>query len=169
MPEENFLKPITKAISIEANPSEVWEIISKPGNLEHFHPFCKSNPVEKWPGDKSIDYVHYYNGLKFERFFTDWIEGKGYDLLIGKKNGNKSKVIWRINKLNDSSSELEITIYPHDINNYQYFFKSLIYIFYIKPMLLKYLNSVLKGFQLFILQGKPIQKNQFGTHKWFSN
>ncbi len=28
---------------------------------------------------------------------------------------------------------------------------------------------VLKGFQVYILQGKPIQKNQFGTHKWFSN
>jgi len=169
MYNEKFLKPISKSIIINVNPQRVWEVISKPNNLELCHPFCESNPIEKWPGNKSIDYVNYYNGLKYQRVFTDWIEDLGYDLLIGRKNGRKSKVVWRINKPDDSSSELKITIYPHDINKYPNFIKSQIYIFYIKPMLRKYLTSVLKGFQVYIMQGKPIQKNQFGTHRWFSN
>ncbi len=169
MTDEKFLKPITNGISIEATPNEVWDIISKPGNLEFCHPFCESNPVEKWPGSKSIDYVHYYNGLKFERLFTNWIEGKGYDLLIGEKNGRKSKVIWRINKTDDTCSKLKITIYPHKFSQYPKFLKPIIYSFYVQPMLSKYLSSVLKGYQWYITQNKPIKKNQFGTHKWFSN
>ncbi len=169
MYNEKFLKPVSKSILINVHPQRVWEVISKPGNLELCHPFCNSNPVEKWPGNKSIDYVNYYNGLKYQRVFTDWIDGLGYDLLIGRKNGRKSKVMWRINKSDDSSSELKITIYPHDINKYPNFVKPHIQIFYIRPMLCKYLTSVLKGFQEYIMQGKPIQKNQFGTHRWFSN
>jgi hypothetical protein len=169
MHKKKFLKPVSKTIIINVNPRQVWKVISKPGNLELCHPFCESNPVEKWPGNKSIDYVYYYNGVKYERVFTDWIEGTGYDLLIGRKNGRKSKVMWRINRTNDSSTELKITIYPHAINKYPDFIKMFIYIFYIKPMLRKYLTSVLKGFKMYILLGKPIQKNQFGKHRWFSN
>jgi hypothetical protein len=169
MNSEKFLKPVSKSIIINAQPERVWEVISKPGNLELCHPFCESNPVEKWPGKKPIDYVIYYNGLKYQRIFTDWIEGHGYDLLIGRKEGRKSKVLWRINKSGDSSSELIITIYPHIINKYPNPINRQIERFYIRPMLRKYLTSVLKGFQRYIISGKPIQKNQFGRHRWFSN
>ena len=125
--------------------------------------------MEKWPGKGSIDYVNYYNGIKFQRVFSDWIEGQGYELFIGRENGRKSKVIWRINKADKSSSELEITIYPHDIEKYPKTIKQFLYIFYVKPMLRKYLTSVLRGFQAYIIEGKPVRKNQFGKHKWFSN
>ena len=169
MNNKKYFKPVSRSIKINVSPKRVWELISKPNNLELYHPFCESNPVEKWQGNKSIDYVNYYNGLKYQRVFTDWTDGIGYDLLIGRKNGRKSKVMWRIKRPDDSSSELKITIYPHDINKYPNFVKPLIYIFYIRPMLRKYLTSVLKGFQVYIVQGKPIQKNQFGAHRWFSN
>ncbi len=46
--------------------------------------------MDKWPGKGSIDYVNYYNGLKYIREFTDWNNGIGYELLIGKTNGKKS-------------------------------------------------------------------------------
>ena len=169
MNNEKFLKPVSKKIMLNIHPQRVWEVISKQSNLELFHPFCESNPVEKWPGNKSIDYVNYQNGLKFQRVFTDWFEGLGYDLPIGKKDGKKSKVMQRIKKLDDSASELKITIYTHNINKYPNFVKLLINIFYIRPMLHKYLISVLKGFQLYTMRGKSIQKNQFGKHRWFSN
>lgn len=164
-----YLKPCSDSIVIKTDSQRVWNVISKQGNLELCHPFCKSNPIEKWAGDKSIDYVNYYNGVKYQRIFTNWIDGQGYDLLIGRKNGEKSKVIWRINQLDDKSCELKITIYPHDIIKYSNIIKFLINSLYVKPMLRKYLSSVLKGFQYFIETGKPVKKNQFGTHKWFSN
>ncbi len=164
-----YLKPSSNSIIIKTDSQRVWNVISKQGNLELCHPFCASNPVEKWAGDKSIDYVNYYNGVMYQRIFTNWIDGQGYDLLIGRKNGEKSKVIWRINQLDNKSCELKITIYPHDIIKYSNIIKSLINSLYVRPMLHKYLSSVLKGFQFHIIQGKPVQKNQFGTHKWFSN
>ena len=169
MHNQKFLKPISRSIRINVHPRRVWEVISKPGNLELCHPFCESNPVENWEGNKSIDYVNYYSGLKYQRVFTDWIDGIGYDLLIGRRNGKKSKVIWRINNPDESTSELKITIYPHDLKRYPNFVKVPFYIFYIAPMLRKYLSSVLKGFNAYIMQGKPVQKNQFGAHRWFSN
>ena len=122
MSAEKYLNPASKSIIINVSPTRVWEVISKPGILELCHPFCKSNPVEKWDGNKSIDMVLYYSGLRYERIFTDWIEGIGYDLLIGRRNGKKSKVIWRISKTNSSSSELRITIFPYYISKYSKFF-----------------------------------------------
>ena len=50
---------------------KLWEIISKPNNLELYHPFCKKNPIIDWPGLKSIDQVHYYNDLIYERNFIN--------------------------------------------------------------------------------------------------
>lgn len=38
----------------------------------------------------------------------------------------------------------------------------------IQPALHSYLDAVLKGFEWFITTGKPVSKNQFGSHKWFS-
>lgn len=166
--KKKYFKSVSRSIKINSHHDKVWEIISKQGNLELCHPFCESNPVEQWPGSKSIDYVNYYNGLKYQRNFTSWVEGIGYDLLIGKVNGRKSKVLWRINKIDNSSSELKITIYPHDIKRYSNFLKPIIYLLFIKPNLQKYLSSVLKGFQWYLVHGEPVKKNQFGLHKWFS-
>ena len=130
--------------------------------------FCESNPVDKWPGEGSIDYVHYYNGLKFIRNFTDWNNGFGYELLIGTSKGRKSKVIWLIDKIDNTSSDLNITIYSHDAKRSPSFAKPIIYYLYIKPTLHKYLSSVLKGFRWYITKNERVRKNQFGTHKWFS-
>lgn len=70
--DSQYLKPIHHKIRINAPSEKVWDIISSPGNLEYCYPFCESNPVDKWPGKESIDYVNYYNGLKYIRKFTDW-------------------------------------------------------------------------------------------------
>jgi hypothetical protein len=147
----------------------VWELISKPNNLESFHPFCESNPVDKWPGAGAIDHVKYYNSLSYQRVFTNWIEGVGYDLRIGTVTGKKSKVSWRISQPTASTSELSISIHPHGIDKYPQFLVPIISTLYIQPMIRKYLKSVLKGLKWFLISGEPVQKNQFGTHRWFSN
>ena len=166
--EIRYLKPIHHKIRINATPERIWKIISSPRNLEYYHPFCESNPVDRWPGLGSVDYVNYYNGLKFIRNFTDWNEGAGYELMIGKIGGRKSKVIWRIDKIDNTTSYLNITVYPHDFKLKPSFAKPIAYYLYIKPSLNKYLSSVLKGFQYYITTDKRIKKNQFGKHKWFS-
>ena len=168
MKNKKYLDPASSSIIIEAPSEKVWETISTPGVLELCHPFCKSNPVENWNGKNSVDLILYYSGLRYQRIFTDWIEGVGYDLLIGRRNGKKSKVVWRINKINEAASELKISIYPYEFSNYPKVIRPVINFFYIGPMLRKYLASVLKGFNYYIIAGKPVEKNQFGNHNWFS-
>ena len=169
MESKQYLISTSKSIRINVKSRRVWGVISKEGNLELCHPFCESNPVDKWGDNNSIDYVNYYNGLKYKRIFIDWDEGQGYELLIGKEGGDKSKVVWIINNLDDNSCELNITIYPRYIGKYPKIIKYLVYIFYINPMLRKYLSSVLNGFRYYSETGKAVQKNQFGKHKWFTN
>ena len=95
--------------------TEVWKIISSERNLENFHPFCKTNEVISWDRDNSIDCVEYYNGRKLQRNFTQWLEGKGYDLIIGDSEGNNSIVSWRLDG-DDSTSSLSINVRTYIFN-----------------------------------------------------
>jgi hypothetical protein len=166
---ERFKWPISVSQTIETSPQKIWSVISSPGNLEDCHPFCEQNPVHKWPGVGSIDRINYYSGWVMDREFINWIDGVGYDLSIGRKGGGKSYVSWRIKEVQKSISALSITIYPHALQNTPILFRWVPYIGYIQPALSSYLKSVTRGFEWFIKTGKPVRKNQFGSHKWFSN
>ena len=89
-------EPIPYSQVVPASMDRVWQVISEPGNLVYFHPFCESNPVEAWPGVGSSDKVCYYNGLVLERDFTNWIEGSCYNLMASAEEGLQFKVTWRI-------------------------------------------------------------------------
>jgi hypothetical protein len=165
---DRFKWSITASRRIEASPHSVWKAISNPGNLEDCHPFCEKNPVDKWPGVGSKDTIYYYSGMVLYRDFTNWIDGVGYDLTIGKKGGRKSFVSWRITQEQGNISTLSITIYPHILQNIPAAIRWIPHIAYVRPSLGRYLESVVKGFEWFIRTGKPVNKNQFGSHRWFS-
>ena len=89
MKELNYYKrtwPIKVEKEIHANIKDLWGIISRDGNLNHVHPFCKDNYSISWDGINSIDVLEYLNGLKFIREFMTWEPEIGYCLLIGTKN-----------------------------------------------------------------------------------
>lgn len=164
----NYHWSITGIQEVSINSKDLWEIISTPSNLENFHPFCLKNPVIKWSGEKSIDEVHYYNGLILERNIENWFDKKGYDLFIGKKDGKQSFVSWEIQEISGKTS-LKITIYPWIYNQGFKIIQFLPFFIFVKPQLQKYINSVLKGLNYFINSNKPVIKNQFGSHRLFSN
>ena len=60
---QNEIKKFNWKIScnkeINVSVDRLWGLITRPSNLELFHPFCKKNPIRKWPGSESIDEVHY--------------------------------------------------------------------------------------------------------------
>ena len=148
---------------------DTWKIISRKSNLELFHPFCEKNVVKKWPGKGSIDELRYLNGWVFERNFLNWYENEGYDLLIGRKYGRQSYVSWRIAPTKyPTKSKITIIIYPFIFNTGSKFIQKIPFIFFVKPQLDSYLKSVLGGLQWYVINQTPIQKNYFGTHKWFS-
>lgn len=103
-----------------------------------------------------------------QRDFVNWIDGAGYDLTIGREGGGKSYVSWRISEEPEKISTLNITIHPHALQNIPAAFRWIPYIVYLRPSLRNYLESVVKGFDWFITMGRPVQKNQFGKHNWFS-
>ena len=77
---------VSCSISLKNEKKDVWKAISRHGNLNFFHPFCKKNEVIE--GDENSikkDFLIYLNGMIFEREFYQWEKMKGYKLMIGKK------------------------------------------------------------------------------------
>ncbi len=100
----NNILSIKRTKNLDFPRDEVWNVITAPNYLNETHPFCKNNTVVRWPGIGSKDILEYLSGLTFEREFTQWNEN-GYDLIIGTKNGKKSRVKWRLSG-NEELSEL---------------------------------------------------------------
>ncbi len=167
-PKPSFKWPVAAAQRIAAPANKVWEVISTPGNLEFCHPFCAKNPVQVWPGKESRDEVHYLSGWVFERRFCRWIEGIGYDLKIGRRGGGSSFVSWRIMPGDNQACILKITVYPHALQNIPVAIRWLPHILRLGPLLKRYLSSVVRGFEWYIIRGEPVPRNQFGSHPWFS-
>ena len=165
---KKFHWQISETLNVTINSEELWKIISSPSNLELFHPFCNKNPIIKWPGKTSIDEIYYYSNLIYQRKFIKWTEGVGYDLLIGEKNGHQSLVSWKIQN-NNKQTSLTITIYPYKYNTGIKLIEFIPYTVLVKPLLKKYIKSVMLGLEYFIKNNKRVQKNEFGYLPFFSN
>ena len=144
--------------------SEILEAIRLPNNLENYHPFCKENKVEKWPGKGSIDYVKYLNGLKYRRDFIKWDES-GYVLDIGVKS-KVARVKWLVEG-NSTRSSLKITINPK-LPYKNKIIRTIMWNAYIKYRLQNYINNVVEGFADYIDTKERVPMNKYGKHPWFS-
>ena len=159
---------IESKIKLKKSQEEVWELISTPGILENVHPFCKENKVLYWrENNEKKDLLVYLNDLEYYREFKKWDAPNGFELYIGKKDGKKSKVVWKIKK-NAGHSELKIAVFPYRSSKIPKIFYFWVHYFYIRPKLKKYLSSVLKGINCYLDNKIKVKKNQFGTHPWFT-
>ena len=150
--------------TFKKNRSEILEAIRLPNNLENYHPFCKKNNVEKWPGKGSIDYVEYLNGLKYRRDFIKWDES-GYVLDIGVKS-KVARVKWLVEG-NSTRSSLKITINPK-LPYKNKIIRTIMWHAYIKYRLQNYINNVVEGFADYIDTKERVPMNKYGKHPWFS-
>lgn len=167
-PGKGFKWPVAAERTIAAPASELWRAISSPGNLELCHPFCASNPVRNWPGPNSRDEIRYLSGWNYERRFTGWIEGVGYDLEIGRRGGGQSFVTWRILSVDQGQSTLRITVCPHALQNIPVLLRWMPHLLWLRPQLRNYLESVVGGFEWYVIRGEAVPRNAFGSHPWFS-
>lgn len=150
--------------TFKKNRSEILDAIRLPNNLENYHPFCKENKVEKWPGKGSIDYVKYLNGLKYRRDFVKWDES-GYVLDIGAKS-KVARVKWLVEG-NSTQSSLKITINPK-LPYKNKIIRTIMWHAYIKYRLQIYINNVVEGFADYIDTKEKVPINKYGKHPWFS-
>ena len=150
--------------SFDCSEEKLFSVITEPGNLQNFHPFCQENIPVEWPGDNAVDKLTYLNGKVFTRKITRWHDC-GYDLTI--THGNiKTNVEWSI-ILHKNKPLLEIKLTPLFLpSNSVYRFFS--FYFYVKPQLTKYLKALFNGLDFYITTGQKVSPNQFGRHAWFS-
>jgi hypothetical protein len=154
--------PITHTQALPVPSEEVWNLISRPGNLVDFHPFCQSNPVEIWPGVGSRDVIHYYSGLVLVREFEAWFDGTGYDLTAKADENMQFKVYWRINPSETNHSSLTLTIRQY----IQKFPEKKVQQY--ARLLDKYLQQVGQGIEYYLRTRERVARNQFGSHRFFS-
>ena len=76
-------RALKSTVEIDVPGEEVWRVIAEPGGLAHYHPFCASTEVERWPGAGSRDSITYHSGIRYQRNFVSWHEGVGYDVELG--------------------------------------------------------------------------------------
>lgn len=148
--------------------TELWDVISKSGNLNQSHPFCKINEVLQWDEENRSDRLIYLNNRTYVRRFITWEEGKGYSLFIGEEGKEQHYVVWEITPVSANRSRLSITIYPRLFTSLPIFIRHLLHLILVKPQLRKYLFSVVNGFQYYIENSKDVPRNHFGKHRWFS-
>ena len=156
------------SLVIKMSRREIWSIISSPGNLENFHPFCESNDVSIWPGVGAKDEIRYLSGMILHRRFLIWEDLSGYSLMIGEDGGPESYVEWRLDDSAKGSTKVTISVHPYYLRNWPLLLSSAPYISYVRPKLNRYLKSVLAGLAHFSDTGDRVSKNQFGEHSWFS-
>jgi hypothetical protein len=159
--------PITVHQAIAALPDEVWAVISAPGYLEECHPFCAANPVRVWPGTGSHDTIEYHNGRVVDRMFTMWLEGAGYDLEVTDVNGPLATVSWRIGAAGQGAT-LTIGLTPRFLRGVPAAVRWAPNLMFVRPMMRWYLRSVVRGVEWRVTTGRPVGRNQFGSHPWFS-
>lgn len=158
--------PLSRTMAVPAE--RLWETITTPGILEQSHPFVDKNPAVRWSGVGSRDTIYYYSGLTLDRHITHWIEGVGYDLDATDQQGRTSHVIWRIDDGDGARSTLTIAIMPYLFQHAPRLLGWLPHHLYLRPMIRRYLDSVLKGFEVYITTGQTVRRNQFGSHYVFS-
>ena len=168
MDEYTKRRSVTKSIVLDADQSIVWELISTPGHLNHVHPFCQVNKPVFWEENHHQDELIYLNGMHYIRSFVNWIPMEGYDLLIGKKDGPQSYVVWKLKRISESKSQLTITVFPFMMDKWPRIASYIPFSFWVKPRLTNYLDSVLSGIEFFIQNGEEVPRNFKGRHAWFS-
>ena len=164
----NYNNSILHKETFDLSVNELWKLISKPSNLELYHPFCKSNTPIEWNDENHADKLEYLNGTVLERYFISWKENKGYDLYIGRKDGRKSHVSWKIERISHHQTELSIEVRPWIFNQGNRFIEFIPFEFFVRPRLKSYLESVLGGLKWHAVNQRITPRNHFGKLAWFS-
>jgi hypothetical protein len=153
---------------IRAPATDVWKVISTPGQLPKYHPYCWENKVFKWPGVGSRDGVAYHSGLYLERDFMYWREGEGFDLQIGPPPRKTAWISWNLYCLGQSQSELSMTVTPIlEFHLLEITKRSYVQTYFGKSVEV-YLDGLLRGVEQFVMTGQEVQPRQFGTHPVFA-
>ena len=161
-------EPVTMGRIIHVPTTAIWKVISTPGQLNKYHPYCRENMVYKWPGVGSRDGLVYHSGLYWERDFIGWTEGVGYDLEIGPPQRKSAWISWNLRHLGEAQCELSLTVTPMLESHLLETTKKVFVQTYFGTSTEVYLDSFLQGVEHFITTGQEVEARQFGAHPLYA-
>ena len=163
----NPMRAIESKQRINIPKDELWAHITSPKHLELCHPYMLKH-FGTTTGSLISDTIQYQNGVQFTRQSVLWLNGEGYDLLVGRKQGKKNRVSWRIKSADATSCDLTISVVPESFKRSPSWLQWMALKLYINPKVRLYLNAVTSGIKQWAESGEPIDKSAFRTHSWFS-
>lgn len=162
------MRAIESTQRINVSKDDLWKHITSPKHLEQCHPFILRH-FGKTTESLISDTIQYQNGVQFTRQSVVWLEGEGYDLLVGRKKGIKNRVAWRIKSADATSCDLTISVVPESFELSPAWLRGMALKCYINPKVRLYLKAVTSGIKQWTESGYPIDKSAFRPHPWFSN
>ncbi len=159
--------PVVTKAEIRASANKIWTAIAAPGSLVQFHPFVRSNPVERWHGADAADSVVYHSGLIYFRRFHRWLPGEGYCLELGVGARPSARVSWRIIQ-QQSSAKLAIFVFPLLDTTLPNDRKDAFLEKHFGDNLQHYLDSVVSGAKHWVETGTQVEPDQFGRNPIYS-
>lgn len=158
----------TEIIQVPA--AKLWEGVTAEGHLAVAHPYVEVHTHDGPMGSGAKDRIVYLNGLTFDRQFTDWREGEGYTLLIGRPQGrSRSRVEWHIESLGPTKSSLSITVHPDLLRRMPSWLRWAAFQWKVKPLLKAYLDAVTGGIAHWLETGTPVRREDHPDHPWFGH
>lgn len=158
----------TEIIQVPA--AKLWEGVTAEGHLAVAHPYVEVHTHDGPMGSGAKDRIVYLNGLTFDRHFTDWREGEGYTLLIGRPQGrSRSRVEWHIESLGPTKSSLSITVHPDLLRRMPSWLRWVAFQWKVKPLLQAYLDAVTGGIAHWLETGTPVRREDHPDHPWFGH
>ncbi len=158
---------ISSKIKINVSKEKLWKIITAPGHLNTYHPFCEEHQVSDWDGVGCKDISRSYAGKTIKREVIKWVEGESYQIKMINGDGNDTKVKFEITDLGVNSS-ISVSIITNAYRNNPRPLWYPIALLLIVPSYKKYFNSLLNGMKYYSETGKVVARNQFGPHKQYS-
>ena len=158
---------ISGSIKVNVSKKNLWGIITEPGHLNNYHPFCKDHEVSKWDGVGCKDVSKSYTGKTINREIVEWESEESYRIKMKNEDKHDTKVQFKILE-KDSQVYFKVTLESNAYrDNPRPLWYPIAYLL-IVPSYKKYYNSLLRGLKFYAETGKKVKKNQFGSHKKYS-
>ena len=157
---------ICAQIHINCSKEKLWKVITAPGHLENYHPFCAYHKSESWDGVGCVDESKSNYGKIVRREVIEWNEGVGYTIKMLNPN-QKTRVRFEIGALEEEVQfqvNLTTNAYRKNPRPFWIFLAPLI----IVPSYKKYFHSLLNGIKYYAETDKKVSRNQFGHHRNYS-
>lgn len=166
--ESRRLFGIKGTLDINCSAEKIWNLLTEPGHLEKFHPFCEYHEKVVYKGIGTKDSGRFASGRKVFREIIAWESGKSYTVLLKNTKQKETNITFLMEELDSETATFSVHIQTKTYKNipriiWKWFAKRKIL-----PVLKNYLHSLLNGTKYYLETGNNVLPDQFGPLKGYS-